>query len=286
MPLNRSHRLAAIAACAVSLSSGWAFAQQAAASSAECASAYEESQVSRKAGRLTNARVTLQLCAREECPDFIRSDCATWYDEVLGEVPTIVFAARSQGRDLVDVQVSLDGRELVSRIDGQALELDPGEYDFSFSAPGMQPLTQRSVIVRGERNRLIQVELTPVDAGPTTPLPPAPPAKIAGRSLLLPGVLAGVGVAGLAGFAALAASGRASESRLEDSCAPNCTAAQIGDVRTKYLVADVSLGVGVASLALGAYFFFSQSSAPAARGPALSVQASARGAGVAYGGAF
>ncbi len=282
--------------CALALPGGAARAQEApdaeatpeAATNAECVRGYEEGQVARQAGQLVSSRSLLQLCARDECPDFIRSDCATWYGEVQTEVPTVVFAARSRGLDLVDVRVSLGGRDLAARIDGQALELDPGEYDFTFHAPGMQPRTQHSLIVRGERNRLIQVELVPEGGSPAALSTEADAPSLAARqrSLLLPGIFAGIGVAGLSGFALLAASGRSTESLLEDACAPRCSERQVSGVRTKYLIADVSLGVGVASLALGAYFLFSQPSGATAQTPPVNLQASAEGASFVYGGRF
>jgi hypothetical protein len=234
---------------------------------------------------LKKARRSLSVCARDECPDFIRSDCTTWYEEVQSEMPTVVFAARSGGRDLVDVVVSLDGETVASRIDGQALELDPGEYDFAFESAGMQPLTQHSVIVRGERNRLIEVELVPVETRAAAP-PSRADFGAKPRSLVAPGVFAGVGVAGIATFAVMAAAGNAAESRLERTCAPSCTREQISSVRSTYLAADVSLGIGAVSLAIGAYLFFSEPAQSAARAPAVGLQASTNGAELTYGGTF
>lgn len=287
MPVSPRFLSALLCTAASSGLCGVAHAQQPSSQSAECASAYEEAQVERNSGRLASARGKLQLCARDECPDFIRSDCTTWYAEVQNEVPTLVFAARSQGRDLVDVRISLGERVLSMRIDGQVIELDPGEYDFEIEAVGMQPLTVHSVIVRGERNRLIQVELVPLTSALGADLPPSAPAPPPPRSLLVPGIFAGIGVAGLAGFGVLAASGKSNESRLQDTCSPSCSDSQLSSLKTKYLLADVSLGVGVASLAVGAYFLFSQPSAPtSARLPAWNVQASERGASFVYGGSF
>ncbi|HEX2874104.1 MAG TPA: hypothetical protein VHP33_22770 [Polyangiaceae bacterium] len=263
-----------------------ALAQDAAATNAECARAYEQGQVERKSGQLLSARSTLQMCARDECPDFIRSDCANWYGEVQSEVPTLVFAARSQGRDISDVRVSVGDRVLSARVDGQVVELDPGEYDFDFRAPDLRPLRQHFVVARGERNRLIQVELEPVAAARVTA---APALARPGRSLLLPGLLVGVGAVGVAGFAGLGSWGHSQENQLESSCSPRCSDARVSEVRTKYLLADVSLGVGVASLALGAYFFFSQGSSDAqarAQRPRVAVLATSKGASLAYGGAF
>lgn len=264
-------------------------AQDAAATNAECANAYEQGQVQRKSGQLVSARSTLQACARDECPDFIRSDCSTWYGEVQNEVPTLVFAARSNGRDLSEVRVSVAGRVLAGRMDGQVVELDPGEYDFEFRAAEMRTLVQHFVIARGERNRLIQVDLEPVASGPVSGPTPAPAAPRQGRSLLLPGIFAGVGVVGVSAFAGLGAWGHSQESELEDSCSPRCSGERVSEVKRKYLLADVSLGVGVASLALGAYFFFSSGSNDAQaqrRAPQVSLLASPEAASVVYGGAF
>ena len=269
--------------------SGKALAQDAPNITTECANAYEQGQVQRKSGQLIDARSTLQTCARDECPDFIRTDCSTWYGEVQSEVPTLVFAARSQGRDLSDVRVSVGERVLSQRVDGQVVELDPGEYDFEFRATDMRNLVQHFVIARGERNRLIQVELTPLAAAATPAPLPGPSVAPARRSLLLPGIFAGVGAVGVAGFAGLGAWGNSQENELKGSCSPQCGTGPVSEVRTKYLLADVSLGVGVASLALSAYFFFSSSpgDAQARRSvPQVAVLASSDGAGLVYGAAF
>ncbi|MES1182463.1 MAG: hypothetical protein ABUL60_01540 [Myxococcales bacterium] len=241
----------------------------------------------RKSGELIAARSTLQSCARDECPEFIRTDCTAWFAEVQEEVPTLVFAARSQGRDVSDVQVALGERVLAARLDGQVVELDPGEYDFVFRATSQRSLTQHFVIARGERNRLIQVELQPVAAAVAEE--PAERAMARPRSLLVPGIFAGVSVLGVAGFAGLGAWGHSNENRLQASCAPGCSDSRVSEVRTKYLLADVSLGVGVASLAVGAYLFFSGGTSQAQGAvspPRLMVLASPGSGGLAYGSNF
>ena len=244
--------------------------------SAACVSAYEQAQEQRQSGKLLEALRHLQACAADACPAFIRSDCSTWYDDVRAEVPSVVFAARSAGRDLADVRVSLGPRVLASRIDGEALELDPGEYDFQFTAPGMQPLTQHVLISRGERNRLQRAELVPLPrdtlagSGQASLSPPAQ------QSWVLPAIFGGVAVLGLSSFGVFGALGRSGESRLETTCSPHCSQDQISSVRTQYVIADVSLAVGVASLGLATYFALSSSSQRrTAQTSAFDVQASA-----------
>lgn len=286
-----SVKFSPVVAALVLLSSAAARAQGGAESSpapapavAACAKAYEQAQVQRKNGQLVAARHTLQLCADDACPAFVREDCDAWYTAVQNELPTLVFTAQSLGRDLTDVRISIGSRLLADRIDGQAIELDPGEYDFDFNAAGMQPLSQHLLIARGEQNRLVRVELLPLAAGDPGHDVPGGHSR---RSWLLPGIFTGVGVAGLAGFGALGAWGHSSESKLQDTCSPYCSKSDISSVRTKYLLADVSLGVGIASLAAGAYFFFSsRAEAPPSHAAGLDVRASPNAVSASYGGTF
>lgn len=255
---------------------------------AECAKWYEQGQVQRQAGQLLAARQTLQLCADDQCPNFVREDCNSWFVAVQNELPTLVFTARSRGRDLSEVRISIGPRLLTTRIDGRAIELDPGEYDLAFEAPGMQRLTEHVVIARGEQNRLLRVELTPLASdGADVDQPPPAPRTATRPSLLVPGIFAGVGVLGVAGFGALGAWGKSSEASLEDTCAPHCDASAVSRVRTKYLFADISLGVGVASLAASVYFLLSApSETQPPRASGVDVHASANGLSASYGGVF
>jgi hypothetical protein len=265
---------------------------------AECARAYEESQEQRNSGQLISARNTLRSCAQASCPEFIRTDCATWLVEIQDELPSLIFAVSSQGRAPSGVRITSDGRELSSGLDGQAVELDPGQYDFEFHAPGMQPLQRHLVVARGERNRTIQVDLEPLASevepghqlGSSEQLPGererSP--KSEPRSLVLPGILAGAGVAGLAGFVGFGVSGHTRENQLKNTCSPNCRGDLIADVRTRYLMADLSLGFGIASLVFGTYFFFEQGSTPRAhaRPPRLALVARPGATTFLYGGEF
>jgi hypothetical protein len=44
-----------------------------------------------------------------------------------------------------------------------------------------------------------------------------------------------------------------------NGCAPNCSQDRVDGMRTKFVVSDVLLGVGLVSLGVGAYFFFAPS---------------------------
>jgi hypothetical protein len=67
----------------------------------------------------------------------------------------------------------------------------------------------------------------------------------------------GLGIAGVTAFAALALSGKSDESALArpmamGGCAPYCTPSQVDPIRTKFVVADISLAVGIVALAAAA----------------------------------
>jgi len=87
-------------------------------------------------------------------------------------------------------------------------------------------------------------------AGTAFQAEPKPPS---GR--LVPYALAGVGILGLAGFTTFAILGNSQAGDLERTCAPNCQPGQVDSVKTKYHLADVSLGVGLVSVGVATYLW-------------------------------
>jgi len=120
------------------------------------------------------------------------------------------------------------------------------------------------VVLEGQKNRLVQVVFPPPAP---KPLPPAPIAQTAPevaveleptveKKPILPWVLGGVGVLGVSTFVGLGLSGLRAEEDLEDTCAPECAPSEVQSVRNKYVLADVGLAVGLASLGAAAYLLF------------------------------
>jgi len=62
-------------------------------------------------------------------------------------------------------------------------------------------------------------------------------------------VVLGLGVVGMGMWGVFGGLGLAAKSDAESTCAPNCTDDDISGIKTDFLVADVSLGVGAAALA-------------------------------------
>jgi hypothetical protein len=237
----------------------------------DCVVASNEGQVLRDAHRLVEARGQFAQCARSVCPGAIRKACVDWRSGVEIELPTIVFAARdASGHDLLEVRVIVDRKPLLAKLDGSPIPVDPGPHVIRFE-PAEGDAVEQDVIVRGgEKNRLVSVVVgasasTPgqasapagstsdADHGEERSHPPWPVAAL---------VLGAVGVVALGSFAYFGASGQADKNGLERTCVPSktCDPSAVTSTRTKLIVADASLGVGVLSLGVSAYLLLTRPS--------------------------
>jgi hypothetical protein len=228
---------------------------------AECAAAYELAQEKRKSGELILARDQLKICIRDACPTFVRNECTEWLAEVETSLPTVVLAARRGDQDVDEVRVTMDGQAIADRLSGTAIPLDPGTHVFRFELEGYPPIEQRVLVRVGEKNRRVAVSFGADEAADGTVSSTAEAeadADVVAKGLdkrTVSYALAGLGAAALGSFAFFALTGKSDENDLRDRCSPNCPESDVDSVRTKYLVADISLGVGIASLGAATWFF-------------------------------
>jgi len=196
-----------------------------------CSQSYVSAQRLQRAGKLMDARAAMLTCADAACPAEIQTDCVQWLAEVRRKLPSVVFAVRdARGRDLSDVRVLVDGRAVAARLDGKAIDLDPGTHAVRFEPRGA-PAHDVSVVVReGEQDRAIAFDLPP----PPTHRP-VPAGFWIGSTIALAsfGAFAGFGLWGLGDLDALA------------YCKGKCAAGDVDAVNVKYAIADIALGVGV-----------------------------------------
>jgi len=238
----------------------------------QCISASDQGQQLRDDGKYQLAREAFARCARETCPVPVRQDCVHWLLEVDQSSATIVVNAKDEkGNDLADVTVSVDGTALTTKLDGKPLTVDPGEHTLRFEASGFVPVDEHVVIHAAEKNRTVNVRLTS--------FPPAPertetgqgegqlgqngvgetPTPAPGRTPRTLGwVFAGVAVAAFATetYFGVAGLNQRSEYLSHGGCAPHCSLSEKNSVQTKFVVADVALGMGLVSSGVAAYFFF------------------------------
>ncbi|MDC0742866.1 hypothetical protein [Polyangium mundeleinium] len=259
---------------------------------AQCAAAFEEGQELEKAGRLVEARGKFVSCSDQACPAVVRDECATMLPRVESSLPTIVPGLRdAQGNDVVSAEVTLDGTVLTKTLDGQPIAVNPGPHTLRFVAPNAAPVERQVVVRVGEKNRVITVDLeakgaaeqASPDGGPDKPAASGTSGKRVASY-----VLGGLGVVSLGAFAYLGITGKADLAGLRDGCGrtQSCAEADVDAVKTKLLLADVSLGVGVVSLGVATALFFTSGGdekkpAAAARAAVIPVVAPLPGGGAA-----
>ena len=131
----------------------------------ECRVALNKAHKLEANGHLREARDALVGCGKAVCGRAIQHACSVRYTRIEAEIPSIVpLATDERGMPVVDVEVSVDGQRLTSRLDGVALWVDPGLHEIAFTREGGEPVIQQVMIAQGQRNRTISVSLPAVDS--------------------------------------------------------------------------------------------------------------------------
>jgi hypothetical protein len=214
-----------------------------------CATAAEDAQAQRAAGRLSEAQASLTRCSRESCPIVVRKDCIRWLDEVTSALPTIiVHATNAAGSDLQSVRVSIDGRVVSVSLDGRPIALDPGQHRARFESAGFAPITRDLVLAEAQKNRMIEVRFEAPSEKPA--IPPKPEEA---PSPVLPWILVAGGAAALTTFGVLEIVAQGEYRDLRDGCGQTraCSADAVSPTRTKFVIAGVALAAGMIATGMG-----------------------------------
>jgi hypothetical protein len=228
-----------------------------------CVAEHERSQLLRQEGQLLEARTLLLQCARVECAPAIRGDCVRWQQELQLSIPSIVFGATLDGQDHSEVVVSMEGQVLTRRLDGRALELDPGEYEFVFESATGQTLSRTITVREGEKARLVSVAFVSPDAQASAerPAPPPPPEAPVSLERPVPGIayaLGGLAVVATASWIYFGTSALEKERDASEQCAPFCSTNKTDDIRMRVWAADVSGAVAVTAAAAALYTYWTR----------------------------
>ncbi len=226
----------------------------------QCANSAEQAQQLRDEGKYRRAREQMLVCARDACPGPIKSDCGKWLTELDQVAPTVVFGARDvKGSDVFDVKVSMDGVPIQERLDGKPVLVDSGEHTFHFEAKDGSTKDERVLLRAAEKARPIIVTIGK-DAAPVAVVGTTGGGSTADKSdgALVPiAVVGGIGVLALGSFAIFGISGKSDVDDLQ-KCKPRCQEDDVDSARTKLIVADISLGVGIVALGVATYMFFTR----------------------------
>jgi hypothetical protein len=149
-----------------------------------CADAYVQGQLLRNAHKLLLARAALRICVQQACRDFMVRDCSEWLDMVQASVPAVVLVAIDEmGSPVSNVTVSMDHTPLMTGLDGNAVDVDPGLHTFEFFAPDGRKATKSIVVPEGDKWVRVTVTLArSVPASPASHVPgatDAPPPQLA-----------------------------------------------------------------------------------------------------------
>lgn len=177
---------------------------------ASCDAAFEAAELRLRPseGRLLDARAALRACALPKCKPWMVDDCTKRLAEVEGRIPSVAFSAEdARGASLRDVRVLEGERELLERLDGRAIEMDPGPHDLVAERAGVR-VALSVVVIEGKKAQ--QVVFAFPDATLANPAAIAPPARepplahpwarpLAGATLATAVVATGIGI----GFSAV-----------------------------------------------------------------------------------
>jgi hypothetical protein len=215
-----------------------------------CFTAYEQAQRLRQSAKLRASREQLAACARQECPSFVRADCATWLDEVEKATPTIVVTARdARGAPCDRAEVFVDGERVAGRSDGQPIAVDPGPHTIRYELDG-RVIEDHVDVPEGSKAVALAADFRPPAPPPKASHDPDParqPTKL--RFPTETYVLGGVAAVAAVSFTVFALAGKSHE-----ACAPNCSDSQVSALRRDYAVADISLLVALAAGGGAIYF--------------------------------
>jgi hypothetical protein len=212
----------------------------------------------------------------------VRDDCSQRLDELERAQPTVIFSVSdAAGNDVIVVKVSVDGKVLAEKLDGAALQVDPGAHEFTFEVAGQPPVKKTILIREQEKGRTERIALGAAQSPGSTPAPGETPSETkasSGSPWHTAGwVVGGVGVAGLGVGAVF---GLMAMSKKNDAeCAPSGACNNFGsvsDAKSDATIANVGLIAGGVLVAGGAaLLLFTGSGSPSPQGgtPAAAVSA-------------
>ncbi len=233
-------------------------AQQSTPSRAECFSLHEKSQVMRNDGKLLGTRQVLRQCSSSSCPSLVVGDCVRWLEEVERQIPTVVFEATYNDKDIVNVKVTEGDKVLAESMTGTPVEFDPGAHKLKAETLDHPPPLESTFVVReGEKARVIRFNFgstaQPHGGGPIGPRPVPATTYVFG----------GAAIVGAAAGATLGILALKKKSDLDaQHCKPICSDSSISSVKSMALYADIGFGAAVLTAGLATVFYLSRPVVP------------------------
>ena len=229
----------------------------------ECINANERSGPLRQSGKLRDARASLLRCSAASCPGVVRDDCVAGATRLEQAIPTIVFVAHdAAGNEISAVKVTIDGQPFAEKLDGAALESDPGEHVFAFTSGAGPAVEKRLILHEGEKNRREPIALGGGGGtgGGATPAGAQPGAATSDggwsdqkKAALLVG---GIGVVGLGAGTVFGLLAKSNWEQAKTDCGVSCPAnstaqSEADSAHSQATIGNIVFGVGAAAVVTG-----------------------------------
>jgi hypothetical protein len=195
------------------------------------------------------ARERFRACAAASCPAPLVTECTGFLRDLDERMPSLLMTVRDgEDHDVTSGELWLDGAAVPQSSWGVAIDVDPGAHELRFQREGKVVAQQTVVTAERERGRAVKlvVSATPSSSSASAAATPAPPRRTIGF------VIGGVGLAAALAGGVVQITAAADYGSLQKQCAPACHLDQVGDLRTRAIVADALGFGGLAVLAAGA----------------------------------
>jgi hypothetical protein len=218
---------------------------------------------------LLDVRGELAQCASDGCPIAIRFECREWLAEAERQVPTIVLSATSDGGDIDEARVTLDGTLIAERLDGRPIEAPVGIHVVRFELPDGRNQEMRVLIGIGEKDRPLRAEFAspaatkPRPIAPPTPRPletkrspePASHPQTFVRQRELSYLLGFLSVGSAIAAGSLLYVGIKERDSTAQQCSPVCSNGELRRVRRWFILADVAGATAAITGGAGIYLY-------------------------------
>jgi hypothetical protein len=225
----------------------------------DCFNAAEKAQKLKTEKKLSQARPALITCARDVCPQQVRQDCVKWLGEVDTAMSTVVVRARDAGgHDIIDVKVFVDGELLLSKLQGTAVAVDPGQHKFRYELPNGKILEEDVLIAEGEKDRVLRTDVKDAQASTSTgnagTVAVSAETQSNGGPGAAPWIIGGIGVVALGVFIGLEADVQSTYSGLKNGCGvtSTCDPSKVSSLQTEIDVTGVMFAVALAGIVTSA----------------------------------
>lgn len=224
-----------------------------------CFDAFAAGQELAQKNEFRAAREKFRVCLGDAtCPaPPLLKDCLDDLHGVEARIGSIVVEAiDAHGGSLIDVTLAIDGVEVTTKLDGKAIELDPGEHLLVLHAEKKKPFERKVLVGEGEKLKRVVATMEDVE-GAQPPIAPTTEVAAEHRASTAVWIFGAVGIAGVVGFGTLGLLGQ----HTYDDCRDHgCDSSTTSRLKLERTLAWTSLGVGVASLATAGILYFSSGS--------------------------